>query len=76
MVSALIGRLNYHAIDNGYVEVYTSDCELESTSDSVTDTYPTSIKSTDDDETDHIHDFFQSEHSDYILDFDLHTTRA
>ena len=35
VVSAIIRRLNYHAIDNDYVKVPTSDFPVESNSESV-----------------------------------------
>ena len=63
-----MGKLNHHAIDNGDI---TSDVPVDSSYDSVPypDTTPT--KSIDDDEMDHLLEFFHSEHDDYLLDFDL-----
>ena len=43
----IIGRRNCHAIDNGYVKVYTSYLSLENTSGSVADLDNTQIKSSD-----------------------------
>ena len=45
-----MGRNNHHAVDNGDVEFYTSDCPLEHTSEYGPDIYNTTIKSIDDDE--------------------------
>ena len=58
VVSNVIGRLNYHAIDNGYVEVHPYEFPVEFDSESVPDPYTTSIKSINDDEMDHILAFF------------------
>ena len=76
MVSAIIGKLNHHAIDNGDVKITTSYVPVESNYDSVP--YPdiTPIKSIDDDETDHILEFFHSEHDDDLLDVDLHMLQS
>ena len=49
VVSSIMCRLNYHAIDNGDVEVHTSDYPFESTSDFFTDMDTTPIKLMDDD---------------------------
>ena len=54
VVSAITGRLNHHAIDNGDVEVYPSEFSIESNYESVPDTYTTKIKSTYDDGMDHL----------------------
>ena len=43
-VLSIVGRLNYHAINNGDVEVYNSDFPLGYASDSVPDQYNTPIK--------------------------------
>ena len=58
VVLSIMGRLNYHAVDNGDVEVYTSDYPLESTSVYVTYTDNNSIKSVYDDEMYHIPELF------------------
>ena len=67
-----MGRLNQYAVDNGDVEVQNSDFALEYTSDSVTDTYTTTIKSIDDDEMYQILELFHSEHYYDLLDVYLH----
>ena len=54
VISAIMGVLNHHAVDNGDVNVYTSDYPLESNSEYVTDLYKTPIKSIYDDEMDQI----------------------
>ena len=54
MVSAIMGRLNNHAIDNGDVEVHPSEFPVEFNSGYVTDPDTTPIKSIDDDEMDHL----------------------
>ena len=48
MVSATIGRLNYHAIDNSDVEVHSSEFPVEFNSESVPDPGTTPIKPFDD----------------------------
>ena len=67
-----MGKHNRHAIDNGDVKITTSYVPFESNYDSVTDPDTTPIKSIDDDEMDHLLEFFHSEHDDDLLDFDLH----
>ena len=54
MVSAIMGRLNNHAIHNGDVEVQPSEFPVEFNSGYVTDPDTTPIKSIDDDEMDHL----------------------
>ena len=49
VVSAIMGILNHHAIDNGGVEVRPSYFPGESNSGSLSDPYTTSIKSIDGD---------------------------
>ena len=68
-----MGKLNHHAIDNGDI---TSDVPVESSYDSVP--YPDNplIKSIDDDEMDHLLEFFHSEHDDDLLYVDLHMLQA
>ena len=44
LVSYIMGILNHHGIDNGDVEVHTSEISVESNSESVPDTYTTTIK--------------------------------
>ena len=61
MVSAIVGRLNDHAIDNGDI---TSDVPFDSNYDSVPDPDTTPIKSINDDEMDHLLEFSYSEHND------------
>ena len=71
MVSAFIGRLNNHAIDNVDVKVHPSDFRFESNYESVTYLHTNMIKWIFDDEMDHLLEFFHSEHEDDILDVDL-----
>ena len=68
VVSAIMGKLNHHAIYNGDI---TSDVPVKSIYDSVPypDTPP--IKSIDDDEIDHLLELFHSEHDDDLLDVHL-----
>ena len=68
MVLSIMGILNYHTVDNGYVEVYPSEYPFESTSDSVPDPDTNQTKSIDDDEMDQPLEFFHLEHDDDILD--------
>ena len=53
-------RLNHHVIDHFDVEVYPSDFPVEPNSESVPDLDTTVIKSIDDDEMDHLLEFFHS----------------
>ena len=48
VISAIMGKLNHHAIDNGDVKIPTSEFPVESKSESVPDPYTTPIKSIDD----------------------------
>ena len=48
MISAIVGKLNHHAIDNGVVKITSSDVPVESNYESVPDAYTTPIKSIDD----------------------------
>ena len=57
VVSALMGKLNHHAIDNGDI---TSDVPVESIYDSVLYPDTTPIKSIDDYEMDNLLKFFHS----------------
>ena len=66
-----MGKFNHHYIDNGDVKIPTSDVPFESNYDLVPDPCTTSIKSIDDDEMDHLLEFFHSEHDEYLLDVDL-----
>ena len=68
-----MGKLNHHAINNGDI---TSDVPVESSYDSVPDPDTTSIKSIDDDEMDHLLEFFYSEHDDDLLVVDLQMLQA
>ena len=54
VISAIMGKLNHHAMDNNDVKVPTLDVPVESNYDSVTNTDTTPIKSIDDDEMDHL----------------------
>ena len=71
-----MGKLNHHAIYNGDVKISTSDVPVESNYESVPDPNNNLIKSIDDDEMDHLLEFFHSEHDDNILDVDLQILQA
>ena len=73
VVSAIMGKLNHHAIDNGDI---TSDAPVESSYDSVPYPDTTPIKSIDDDEMDHLLELFHSKHDDDLLDVDLQMLQA
>ena len=45
VISAIMGKLNHHAINNVDVKIPTSDVPVESNYDSVPDPYTTPIKS-------------------------------
>ena len=68
-----MGKLNHHAIYNGDI---TSDVPVESINESVPDPDTTPIKSFDDDEIDHLLEFFHSEHDDDLLYVDLQMLQA
>ena len=68
-----MGRLNHHVIDNGDVEVHSSEYRFQSTSDSVLDPDTTLIKPIDDDEMYQVLELFHSDHDDDILDVDFQT---
>ena len=68
-----MGKINHHAINNGDI---TSDVPVKSNYDFVLDPDTTTIKSIDDDEIDHLLEFFHSEHDDYLLDVDLQMLQA
>ena len=70
VVSDIMERLNNHTIDNGDVEVHSSEFPVEFNLESVTDKDPTLIESINDDEMDHLLEFINSENDD-ILDVDL-----
>ena len=76
VISAIMGRLNHHAIDNDDVKIPTSENPVESISESVPDPYTTSIKSIADDIMVHLLKLFHSEHDKYLLDVDLHMLQA
>ena len=67
-----MGILNYHSINNGDVEVHTSEFPVESNSEYVPDPDTNPIKSIDDGEMEHLLELFHSEHSDDLMDVDLH----
>ena len=71
LVSAIMGRLNHHTIDNGDVEVQPLEFPVESNSGSVPDTDTTPIKSIYDDEMVHLLEILHSEHNDDILGVNL-----
>ena len=71
-----MGRINHHAVDNGYVEFSPSGYQFEYTSDSIPDTDTTMIKSIDDYEMDQLLELFHSEHDDDILGVELHMIQA
>ena len=73
VVSDIMGKLNHRAIDNGDI---TSDVSVESSYDSVPYPDTTPIKFIDDDEIDHLLEFFHSEHDDDTLDVDLQMRQA
>ena len=73
VVSYITGKLDHYAIDNGDI---TSDVPVESSYDSVPDPDTTPIKLIDDDEMDHLLEFFHSEHDADLLDVDLQMLQA
>ena len=67
-----MGKLNHHAIDNGDVDVHTSEFPLVYNSESIPDTDTNPTKSLYDDEIDHLLELFHSENDDDILDVEFH----
>ena len=76
LVSAIMGKLNHHAIDNGDVKITTSEVPVESNYDSVPDPYTTPLKSIYDDEIDNLLELLHSDHDDDLLDVDLQMLQA
>ena len=76
VVSAIIGIFNHHFIDNGDVEVHSSEFPVEYNSESVPYTDTTPIKSIYDDEMDDLLELLHSEHDDDIMDVDLQIIQA
>ena len=68
-----MGKLNHHAIDSGDIN---SDVPVECSYESIPYPYTTPIKSIDDDEMDHLLEFFQSEHDNNLIDVDLQMLQA
>ena len=68
-----MGKLNHRARDNGDL---TSDVQVESSYESVPYPDTTPIKYIDDDEMDHLLEFFHSGHDDDLLDVDLQILQA
>ena len=64
----IMGRLNNYAINNGDVEVYSSNYQFEAISDSVPYMDTTKIKLIDDNEIYQLLEFLHSEHDGYLLD--------
>ena len=60
VVSDILRIINNHAIDNGDVEVHPSDFPVEFNSEYVSYIDNATIKSIDDDEMDHLLEFFHS----------------
>ena len=71
-----MGKIDHHAIDIFDVKILTSDVPVESKYDSVPDPDTPPIKYIDDDEMDHLLEFFHSEHDDGLLDVDLQMLQA
>ena len=67
MVLDIMGRVTYHSIDNGNVDIYPSEYPFESSSEYVLDTDTILINSIDDDETYQLLEFFHSEYDDGLL---------
>ena len=76
VISYIIWKLNLHAIDNGDVKIATSDFPGNSNYESVPDPENTLIKLIDDDEMDHLLEFFHSENDEDLLDVDLQMLQA
>ena len=68
VVLYIMGRLNHNVMYNGDVDVNPSYFPVESNSESVPDPDTTRTKSIDDDEMDHLLEFFHSENDEDLLD--------
>ena len=66
-----MGRRNHHAIDNGDVDIHPLEYPFESTYKYVPCPGTTPIKTIDDDEMDHLLEFFHSDYDDDLLDVNL-----
>ena len=75
VVSAILGRLNHHVIDNCDVEVYPSEYPFESTSEYVLHTETTLIKLIDDGKINQVLELFHSYNDDDLLDVDIQTLK-
>ena len=71
-----MGKINHRAIYNVDVKITASEVPTESNYDSVPDPDTTPIKSIDDDEIDHLLEFFHSKHDDDLLDVYLQMLQA
>ena len=69
-------KLNHDAIDNGDVQVCTSDIPVEFNYESVPDPDTTKTKPIDYDEMDHLTELFHSGNYEDILDVDLYMLQA
>ena len=76
VISAILGKLNHHAIYNSDVKIPTSYFLVDSNCESVPDPYTTPIKSIDDDKMDNLLEFFHVEHDEYIMDVELQMLQA
>ena len=66
-----MGILNHHAIYNVDVEFHPSYFPFGFNPESVPDPDTTTVKSIDDDEMDHLLEFYYSEHDEYLLYVDI-----
>ena len=76
VVSAIIGRLNHHAINNGDVDVHPSGFSAEFNPESVTDTDTILIKKIDYYEMVHLLKLFHLEYNADTLDVELQVFQA
>ena len=76
VVSDIMVKLNHDAVDNGDVQIFTSDIPVEFKSESVQDPDTTPIKPIDDDEMDNLLELLHSEHDEDLLDVDLYILQA
>ena len=76
VISDVMGKLNHHAIDSCDVKIPTPEFPVDNNSESVPDPDTTLIKSIDDDEMDHLLEFFHLEHDDDLLSVDLRMLQA
>ena len=71
-----MGIINHHTINNGDIDVHTSEFPVEFNSEYIPNSDTIPIKSIADDEMDHLLEFFHSGYYEYLLDVDIYIIQA